>query len=69
MMKAPRSHAVFFTIIASVYYAVFLQIADLKDTAIFGGDTWEYQSMAVNFAKGPRCPKVWSPGILQYIQV
>lgn len=52
MMKAPRSHAVFFTIIASVYYAVFLQIADLKDTAIFGGDTWEYQSMAVNFAKG-----------------
>lgn len=52
-MNAPRRYAVFlFTVMSLVYYVVFWQFADLRDTAIFGGDTWEYQSMGVNFAKG-----------------
>jgi 4-amino-4-deoxy-L-arabinose transferase-like glycosyltransferase len=35
-----------------VLYSVFVTPADFTDDAFFGGDTWEYQSMAVNFAKG-----------------
>src|SRR5262249_21388256 len=42
----------FFALLASIYYLVWLFVADMKDTAFFGGDTWEYQSMGVNFAKG-----------------
>jgi 4-amino-4-deoxy-L-arabinose transferase-like glycosyltransferase len=34
------------------YYQIFLRQSEFSDTAYFGGDTWEYQSMAVNFAKG-----------------
>jgi 4-amino-4-deoxy-L-arabinose transferase-like glycosyltransferase len=47
-----RRAALFFAILASFYFIVFGITADLKNTASFGGDTWEYQSMAVNFAKG-----------------
>ena len=48
-----RKHTVFlFVVLTSVYYLVFWALADMKDTASFGGDTWEYQSMGVNFAKG-----------------
>jgi 4-amino-4-deoxy-L-arabinose transferase-like glycosyltransferase len=47
-----RPGAFFFVLLAAIYYLVFWMAADLKDTAYFGGDTWEYQSMGVNFAKG-----------------
>jgi 4-amino-4-deoxy-L-arabinose transferase-like glycosyltransferase len=40
------------TLITISYFQIFLHQADFSDTAFFGGDTWEYQSMAVNFAKG-----------------
>lgn len=43
---------VFFAALAVVYYAVLQWRTDKKDSAFFGGDTWEYQSMGVNFAKG-----------------
>jgi len=34
------------------YTSLFFNCEKISDTAFFGGDTWEYQSMAVNFAKG-----------------
>lgn len=34
------------------YFLVFSHTADFSNDAYFGGDTWEYQSMAVNYAKG-----------------
>ena len=43
---------IFSTILAFVYYFAFAGLVDMNDTAVFGGDTWEYQSIAVNFAKG-----------------
>jgi len=52
-MNARRRYALFlFSALGFVYYVVFWHVADLRDTAKFGGDTWEYQSMGVNFAKG-----------------
>lgn len=39
-------------IVSILYFQVFSHQADFSDAAYFGGDTWEYQSMAVNFAKG-----------------
>lgn len=44
--------ALFTVVLAVVYVAVFSQMIPLTDEAEFGGDTWEYQSMAVNFATG-----------------
>ncbi|HEY3312284.1 MAG TPA: hypothetical protein VGK00_11650 [Anaerolineales bacterium] len=41
-----------FLALAYFYYSFFINRLDTKDTAFFGGDTWEYQSMGVNFAKG-----------------
>ncbi len=35
-----------------LFYFIFLNFANLSLFAWFGGDEWEYQSMAVNFAKG-----------------
>lgn len=43
---------IFFAVLVSIYFLVFSSIAKFEDTAIFGGDAWEYQSIAVNFAKG-----------------
>jgi 4-amino-4-deoxy-L-arabinose transferase-like glycosyltransferase len=43
---------IIFAILTSIYFLIFSSLADLDDTAEFGGDTWEYQSIAVNFAKG-----------------
>lgn len=40
---------VLFTILLSVHYYT---ITPYTNYAFFGGDTWEYQSLAVNFAKG-----------------
>lgn len=39
-------------LLVAVYYVAFVPVAHFTDTADFGGDIWEYQSMAVNFAKG-----------------
>jgi 4-amino-4-deoxy-L-arabinose transferase-like glycosyltransferase len=47
-----RRAVVFFAALASIYYLVWALLADMKDTAYFGDDIWEYQSMGVNFAKG-----------------
>lgn len=41
-----------FLLLTVVYYLIFVNLIDQKDTAFFGGDTWEYQSMGVNFAMG-----------------
>jgi len=39
-------------VLALIYgYSAFLDLS-IPDTAFFGGDTWEYQSIAVNFAEG-----------------
>ena len=46
-VKVISSVALVFT-----YYIFFTGISNFSDDAFFGGDTWEYQSMAVNFAKG-----------------
>jgi hypothetical protein len=43
---------IIFSLLASIYYLIWVLKADIQDTAFFGGDTWEYQSMGVNFAKG-----------------
>ena len=52
-MRFSRTHAVlFFVLLASIYYLFWGARTDMKDTAFFGSDTWEYQSMGVNFAKG-----------------
>jgi hypothetical protein len=42
----------FFVVLTIIYYQIWKVRTDLSDTAYFGGDTWEYQSMGVNFAKG-----------------
>jgi len=34
------------------YFWIFPLACTFSDAAFFGGDTWEYQSLAVNFAKG-----------------
>ncbi len=35
-----------------LYYCTFLSQSDFHNTALFGGDSWEYQSMAVNLIEG-----------------
>ncbi|MBT3378079.1 MAG: hypothetical protein HN742_39825 [Lentisphaerae bacterium] len=34
------------------YAAAFLWMSDFSDTCIFGGDVWDYQTLAVNVARG-----------------
>lgn len=41
-----------FLALTAVYYVLFAGRLEMSDTAEFGGDIWEYQSMAVNFAMG-----------------
>jgi len=51
--KFTKIHAiVFFIILISIYLLIWGRLTVMTDTAYFGGDTWEYQSMGVNFAKG-----------------
>lgn len=38
--------------LAALYFACFHPYTSFTDTAFFGGDTWEYQSMGVNLAYG-----------------
>lgn len=47
-----RTIVIFSSALIYMYYIVFSQLSNFSDTAYFGGDTWEYQSMAVNFSKG-----------------
>jgi hypothetical protein len=39
-------------LLGNLYFHIISDKMKFKDVAYFGGDTWEYQSMAVNFAKG-----------------
>lgn len=39
-------------LLATVYFAIFRTQTVYDAEVRFGGDIWEYQSMAVNFAKG-----------------
>ena len=44
---------IFFTIcLIFMYYFIFSHFSHFSNEAFFGGDTWEYQSLAVNLAKG-----------------
>lgn len=52
LILSKRYSIVFFVSLVAIYYSVFQLRTDMKDSAFFGGDTWEYQSMGVNFAKG-----------------
>lgn len=51
-MKSARGMIVLTAVLAVVYYGTFSRVASFTGYADFGGDIWEYQSMAVNFAKG-----------------
>lgn len=52
MKSACASMIVLTAVLAAVYYGTFSRVASFTGYADFGGDIWEYQSMAVNFAKG-----------------
>jgi hypothetical protein len=41
------------------------KVAGFSDTAVFTGDTWEFQSVAVNFAKGRGFPKFGQIGAFE----
>lgn len=43
---------VLFSVLVAAYFLVFIRLMELSDTALFGGDAWEYQSMGVNLAMG-----------------
>lgn len=47
-----KHRTILFFVLVILYYCTFWSLSDITDTAFFGGDTWEYQSIAVNFAKG-----------------
>ncbi|UPA22604.1 hypothetical protein K8942_00090 [Candidatus Peribacteria bacterium] len=51
-ISSPAFPVVLILPLAVVYFACFQSQLSQKNTAYFGGDTWEYQSMAVNFAYG-----------------
>ncbi|MCE5209595.1 MAG: hypothetical protein LLG42_14955 [Chloroflexi bacterium] len=44
--------ALLFLMLVSIFYSIWWNFTPMEDTAYFGGDTWEYQSMGVNFAYG-----------------
>ncbi len=39
-------------LLLGIYFSIFLKINSFTDTVPLSGDSWEYQVMAVNFAKG-----------------
>ena len=47
-----KNQASLFIGLVILYFCTFWLLSDITDTAFFGGDTWEYQSIAVNFAEG-----------------
>jgi hypothetical protein len=56
-MQFIKTHQLKFVILSCLLLFLFniffyFKKAKFDDTAFFGGDTWEYQSMAVNWAKG-----------------
>lgn len=46
------SHPAACGVLFVVYATLFLWMADFSDTCIFGGDVWDYQTLAVNLAHG-----------------
>lgn len=51
-IQYPVFKTLFAFILLFIYFFVFFSIGKFNDKAYFGGDVWEYQSMAVNFAYG-----------------
>src|ERR1039458_4635785 len=53
-LENKKNKIVFSVMLICFYFILFSRTPTFTnaDTATFGGDTWEYQSMGVNFAKG-----------------
>ena len=47
-----RFRAAFALLLTIGYFFIFNHWAEFDDGCYFGGDTWEYQSMAVNLVRG-----------------
>jgi len=47
-----RTFIVFSVLLTALYFFAFLKISSFSNTVPLSGDSWEYQVMAVNFAKG-----------------
>jgi len=52
LLESKKIRILFCIILLGLYFLFFIKKSDRIDTAFFGGDTIEYQSMGVNFAKG-----------------
>lgn len=52
MASSPAFSAYLIVPLAALYFACFHPYTSFTDIAYFGGDTWEYQAMSVNFANG-----------------
>jgi hypothetical protein len=53
LIANPERKALFACLVIAVIYALIaVKLIPLDDKAFFGGDTWEYQSMGVNFVYG-----------------
>jgi 4-amino-4-deoxy-L-arabinose transferase-like glycosyltransferase len=50
--RKPFSKIMITTLLAAIYFTTFSHQLDFTDSAYFGSDTWEYQSLAVNLVKG-----------------